>query len=296
MCVIIYLLYVKSKDSAVYKIGLVLEGGGVKGAYQAGAMKALAEFGAEFDGVVGTSIGAVNGALYLQGGYGKVQEVWDNVKLTTVYDLTDEEAEKFKELQIAPALREYIRRRLDDKGTIIDKSYQKSQEFFENLVNEDDMRKSQKDYGVVTYNLSDRKPVEIMMKDIEYGKLVDFVIASATFPVFPPKMIDGKKYIDGGVYDNMPVNLLGRNGYDNMLVIRTNPQTKTPKRKQEREDLNLWFIAPKEDLGAAMAFSSARVRRFMQMGYDDTVFALHNGLEKFLSGNFDASGVYSAQI
>lgn len=276
------------------KIGLVLEGGGVKGAYQAGAMKALAEFGADFDGVVGTSIGAVNGALYLQGGYDKVRQVWEGVRLTTVYDLTDAEVEKFKELQIAPALAEYIRRRLDDKGSLIAKSYQKAQEFFENLVNEDDIRNSNKDFGIVTYNLSDRAPVEIMMKDIEYGKLVDYVVASATFPVFPPKIIDGKKYIDGGVYDNMPVNLLARNGYEKMLVIRTNPQTKPPKRKQENQDLYLRFIAPKEDLGPAMAFSSVRVRRFMQMGYDDAVFALQSGLDDFLQDNDDNGSIATA--
>ena len=43
--------------------GLVLEGGGTKGAYQLGAYKALKELGVEFDGVVGTSIGALNAAF-----------------------------------------------------------------------------------------------------------------------------------------------------------------------------------------------------------------------------------------
>lgn len=47
-----------------------------------------------------------------------------------------------------------------------------------------------------------------MMDEIDEGKLVDYIIASATFPIFPPKIIDDKKYIDGGVYDNMPINLL----------------------------------------------------------------------------------------
>ena len=42
--------------------GLVLEGGGTKGAYQIGAYKALRDLGIEFQGVAGTSIGALNGA------------------------------------------------------------------------------------------------------------------------------------------------------------------------------------------------------------------------------------------
>lgn len=48
------------------KLGLVLEGGGVKGAYQIGALMAIRELMVEFDGVVGTSIGAINGAIYLE--------------------------------------------------------------------------------------------------------------------------------------------------------------------------------------------------------------------------------------
>ena len=58
------------------KLGLVLEGGGVKGAYQVGVLLAIRELGVEFDGVTGTSIGAINGALYLEGGYDKLLDVW----------------------------------------------------------------------------------------------------------------------------------------------------------------------------------------------------------------------------
>ena len=49
------------------KYSLVLEGGGAKGAYQIGAYMALKEKGFEFDHVVGTSIGAINGAVIAQG-------------------------------------------------------------------------------------------------------------------------------------------------------------------------------------------------------------------------------------
>lgn len=104
-----------------------------------------------------------------------------------------------------------------------------------------------------------------MMDEIDEGKLVDYIIASATFPIFPPKIIDDKKYIDGGVYDNMPINLLVKNGYDKMLVIRTNVESKQPKRKVEGNP-DLFFIAPKEDLGPAMAFSSSAHTRIYANG------------------------------
>ena len=50
------------------KKGLVLEGGGAKGAFQCGAIKALYDNGYTFDGVAGTSIGAINAAILAQDG------------------------------------------------------------------------------------------------------------------------------------------------------------------------------------------------------------------------------------
>ncbi len=264
------------------KLGLVLEGGGVKGAYQAGALKAICEAGYDFSGVSGTSIGAINGALYLEGGIEKVMDVWDNMHFTTIFDVTDEEIAMFENRQIAPVALEYIKRRFEEKATLINASYQKSQSYFYSVVNEDVIRASGKDFGIVTFNISEFKPVEIMMKDIDSGKLIDYVIASANFPGFPPKVIDGKKHIDGGIYDNLPINLLSSKGYDKMLVIRTNPMTKEPKRKIERDGLDIRYIAPSQDLGFAMRFSASRVHNFLKMGYDDATIALQNGLDAFL--------------
>ena len=45
------------------KFGLVMSGGGAKGAFQVGAVKALAELGVPVDGIAGASIGALNGAI-----------------------------------------------------------------------------------------------------------------------------------------------------------------------------------------------------------------------------------------
>lgn len=47
--------------------GLVLEGGGAKGAYQIGVWKALMEYGIKIKAIAGVSVGALNGALFLHG-------------------------------------------------------------------------------------------------------------------------------------------------------------------------------------------------------------------------------------
>lgn len=265
------------------KLGLVLEGGGVKGAYQIGALMAIRELMVEFDGVVGTSIGAINGAIYLEGGYPKLFDVWNEIKTNTVFDLSDEELDAVKDMELRSAILKLVLEKRLKTFKMLETSYEKSQKFFETIVNESDIRSSGKDYGLVAFNISDMQPFEKMMSEIDEGKLVDYIIASATFPIFPPKVIDGKKYIDGGVYDNMPVNLLVRHGYGKMLVIRTNVENKQPKRKVEG-DPDLFYIVPKEDLGPAMAFSKTRIHAYMQMGYDDAKELMDNGLREFLLG------------
>lgn len=61
--------------------GLVLEGGGSKGAYQVGAYLALVEMGFEFDVIVGTSIGAFNGAMFAQGDVYECFKAWRNMEM-----------------------------------------------------------------------------------------------------------------------------------------------------------------------------------------------------------------------
>lgn len=63
------------------KIGLVLPGGGGKGAYQIGVIKALDELGIakHIKYVSGTSIGALNSLLFVQGNIEVAEEVWSNI-------------------------------------------------------------------------------------------------------------------------------------------------------------------------------------------------------------------------
>ena len=56
--------------------GIVLEGGGAKGAYQIGAWKALVEAGVKIKGIAGTSVGALNGALMCMGDLENAEQVW----------------------------------------------------------------------------------------------------------------------------------------------------------------------------------------------------------------------------
>ena len=65
--------------------GLVLAGGGVRGAYQIGVWKALKELKIKVSAVSGVSIGAVNGALFVQGSKTKPKDYGTKLRLTILY-------------------------------------------------------------------------------------------------------------------------------------------------------------------------------------------------------------------
>lgn len=262
---------VKRGDPMSKSVGLVLEGGGVKGAYELGALIALIEKGYTFHSITGTSIGALNGAVMASQGIEKLAGYWEEAKYCPVFDFDDETVARFRQKDFDLDLIIATGKKLLSAREIIKNSYEHTLNFVYNRLSEEEIRSSDIDFGCVTYNISDMVPFEAMKKDIPQGKLIDYIVASACFPIFPPKQIDGKKFIDGGVYDNMPINLLARTGCKEMIVVRTNPETKQPKRRIERDDLVIIYITPSANLGRAMAFSPERIENLKQLGYADAM-------------------------
>ena len=70
--------------------GLVLEGGGAKGAYQIGAWKALKETGVKIKGVAGTSVGDLYGALICMYDLEQAEKLWKKIAYSKVMDVDDE--------------------------------------------------------------------------------------------------------------------------------------------------------------------------------------------------------------
>ena len=91
--------------------GLVLGGGGSRGAYEIGVWRAARELKIDFDVVTGTSIGALNGALVVQGDYDFAVDMWENMNYEAV--MTNVKAEDFTTLDgtrkaFRTALREIV--------------------------------------------------------------------------------------------------------------------------------------------------------------------------------------------
>jgi NTE family protein len=231
--------------------GLALEGGGAKGAYHIGVAKALLENGCEFDGYVGTSVGAVNAALLAQGDFEKALELWENISMEQIFD-EDEQQLGLKGLS-----------RIFGEGGV---STEKMKAFFERYIDEDKLRGSGKDFGLVTMSVTERKPYELMLEDIPRGQLISYIMASAAFPGFKPETIDEKLFVDGGVYNNCPVSLLDAKGYDEIVAVRTN----APGVLRKLKDMSkVRVISPRTDLGYMMLFNAENSAANIRLGYCD---------------------------
>lgn len=252
--------------------GVVLEGGGARGAYQIGVYKALIEEGIEVGGIAGTSVGALNGAVLVQGDFEKAYELWYDISYSKVIKAEDEEIEKLKKGKLEREDILLLVQRL--KGIIGDGGLDITplRNLLQEVIDEDKIRRSGKDFGIVTVSLSDLKPLELYIEDIPQGKLVDYLMASAYLPVFKREKIDGKKYIDGGIYNNLPANLLMDKGYKDLIVIRTGSFGIV--RKLDFKGLNVLVISPKEDLGGILDFDKNFSRYNLKLGYFDGLKAL----------------------
>lgn len=196
-------------------IGLALEGGGAKGAFHMGAIKAFIEEGYKFHGVVGTSIGAINGAVIAQGDFEKGYNWWTKIDISTIFNLEKIHMQKFMNRNIDKETLIYI---LSAMKNIIENrgiDTKKMREILNNIIDEDKLRKSKIDFGMVTVSISDFKPLNLYKEDIPNGKMINYLMASANFPIFRIEPLDDRYYIDGGFYDNCPINLLVKKVYRN---------------------------------------------------------------------------------
>lgn len=250
------------------KLGLVLEGGGAKGSYHLGVYKALNEMGYVFDGVAGTSIGALNGALIAQGDWQKAYDLWSNISNKKIYGINEDAFNSLKKGDFSSENIEYaagvIGNIIKSKG--IDTMNMKT--LFFSQLNEKKLRKSKIDLGIVTIKLPEFKPVEIFKKDIPKGEIASYLMASANFPLFKRESNNQGNFIDGGLLNNLPLNMLPTKGINDLIAVRTFGVGITKSYKNPK--VKVTYIEPSKNLGATLDFDRDTARRNLNLGYFDT--------------------------
>lgn len=262
------------------KYALVLAGGGAKGAYQIGAWKAFKELKIEFCAVSGASVGALNATLFAQNDYNRAVDLWENISLDKVVNLPPDlildgkfHIRKFTFLHLREINKSIIKYRGLDSTPL--------KNLIDAYVNEEDIRKSGVDLGLVTINVDRLKPVEIFIDEIPPGQLSRYLLASASFPAFKQTEIDGRKYTDGGVYDNIPYKMIKERGYRKIIIVDI--AGIGFNRKPDIEGTETIYIKNRSNIGNVLNFNKDILNTLLNLGYLDTMktFGMIDGIKYY---------------
>ena len=175
----------------------------MRGMFTAGVMDVLMEAGIVFDGAVGVSAGAAFGCNYKSGQVGRV------IRYNTRFC-----ADK----------------RYSGLGVLLKEGNIFSTEFCYDVV--------PTQYDIFDFDAYEKNPMDfyVVCTDVESGKPVyhkyegrddhgfDWIRASASMPLVSQIVeIDGKKYLDGGISDSIPVRFFESEGYEKCVVVLTQP-------------------------------------------------------------------------
>ena len=245
------------------KVGIVLGGGGTKGAYQAGAIKALRELGKSWDIVTGVSIGALNGALLVQEDYDELYSLWENVESNDIVNGTvdlnfDIEDVISKPNQYLSFFKKYI----DSKGADVEPL----KKLMEKYYDKDVFLNSSIDFGCITTSFPGFKPV-FVNKEMMYNNGVDYLMSTAAcFPLFPKYKIGDNDYIDGGYYDNLPIDLAYKLGAEEIIALDL---FRKPVHEKYMNREYIKYISPSIYLGPLLNFDKDIISRNIICGYYD---------------------------
>ncbi len=248
--------------------GLVLEGGGAKGSYHMGVYKAILEEGIDIKAVAGTSIGALNGAMIVQGDYEKCLELWNNISYTDIIQANEDEIHRIMNSKLKLEDIKHLSKKLLVLLTEGGFDISPFKEMIESSLDEEKIRKSVMDFAIVTINLTDLTPIEIFIEDIPKGEVGSYLLASSYLPIFKSEKLGGKTYLDGGFYDNLPFKILQKKGYEKLILVRTHARGLT-RRAPNGEGITV--ISPSRDIGHSYICDRDQAKENIKMGYYDAL-------------------------
>ena len=242
------------------KKGLILEGGAMRGMFTAGVIDVLMENGIEFNGAVGVSAGAAFGCNYKSKQPGRV------IRYNTRFCAD----KRYGGLGV-----------LLKTGNIYSTEFAYGEVPLElDIFDFDTYEKNPMEFYVVCTDLETGKPVYHKYEGkADHG--LDWIRASSSMPFVSQIVeIEGKKLLDGGISDSIPVRFFEAIGYDRNIVVLTRPAgyrknknkfislfelkyknfpsfVETMKKRPEKYNETLKYIRRKEKLGEIMVIRPA---------------------------------------
>ncbi len=258
---------------------LVLGGGGTRGAVQVGMLQVLVEHGFVPDRVYGCSVGAVNGVAFAGDptpeGVARMTQIWQGLRRDSIYP---------QGRLHGPWL--YLQQRDSVYANTGLRAVVAEGFPFEQL--EDAVIPVE----VVATSLTDGRE-----RWFTHGSAVEAVLASTAMPaIYPPVEIDGERFIDGGVVDNVPIQRAIDAGATRIVVLLCGPPIFAPSqpRRPAEAVVNALLIAIHSRFGRDMADLPEEIEVILCVGPEVTTldFDDFSTTEQFIAqGREEASEV-----
>ena len=264
-------------EIATNNIGLVLAGGGGKGAYQVGVLKALKENGLLDDvtEISGASIGAVNAMLYAMDDIDIMYRAWDDIDMQTVFDVDMEMLFDHKPYFFRDEMLKLV-----DKYIDFDKLTHGKYKIYNSICRLQDNPYAQ-GRAILMADIVSSKDTTAeyrCLNDYNEETIKKILLASTALPlIYEAVEIDGGYYRDGGICDNEPIQPLYEDGIRKFIIIgmaygKVKDTSKWP-------DAEFITIYPSYDLGdllrGTLDFSEKTIDFREMLGYKDGLRAIH---------------------
>ena len=275
-------------------VGLVLGGGGAKGAYQIGVIYALAQYGflEKISAYSGTSIGALNMALIQSVGVNEAINIWlnkvgniflsDNINVNEVINM-------LKNIRMNVPLKKTY---LSDRDSLvelfdelhIDELKNSDKRFFATCV---DITQVPEEFRSIKAALAvyEKKPVGkvayMSLNNKSKDNIYKILLASSALPlIYEPIEINSKYYFDGGLLDNLPIKPLYDYGYKDIIVIPCDNDISLNTLTSTYPNSNIYLIKPSMYLGnlidGTLNFSKNKISSLIRLGYKDGMDFMKN--------------------
>ncbi|MCL6591951.1 MAG: patatin-like phospholipase family protein [Firmicutes bacterium] len=275
------------------QLGLVLAGGGGKGAYQIGVWKALRRFGIDKNVAVisGNSVGGLNAALFMAGAYETAERIWLNIEPGQI--LHPVPAQLIKAVvactlsRISPIVLSSVLPSLLADGIF---SRDGLLEIIDSEVDLFGVSNSRLVGYVSCCPINNLSSVEyIRLNGLDPELIKKYLLATSAIPgIFPVETINNITYCDGGTrgyiyqkgskegFDNVPLLPLYNEGCNFGIIVHLSATSII--QKDRFPDMEILEIFPSESLGGLMNgtldFSAEGAKRRMRIGYEDTIRVL----------------------
>lgn len=273
-------------------IGLVLSGGGSKGAYEAGVFKAIRELdiAKNISVISGTSIGTVNGLMFSMNDNNVIESSWASVSYSRF--ILNEDSVRDKKMSYAikriysgekSSIKNHLARQ-EDIGLL---SQLGVRQFIEEYINMNVIKKSGRTIYACAYNINLGYPEYFKLNDYTDNEVIDITLASCAIPfIFKPIQFNGYKYADGGIIspkytnkniDNVPIKPVIKHNCDIIIVIYLSHKDKIDKKYLNKS--NVIEIYPSAHLETiqgigTLNLNQATLNDRIELGYRDGLVIL----------------------